>query len=65
MVNRQLLVRRLRRAYIQKTCPIRQLHHIVDVRRNANVFVQEFGSFIGGHAGLWAAGKGKRWEQNG
>ncbi len=40
------IIRRLRRAHVQKPRSIRQLHHVVHVRRNANILVKKFARLI-------------------
>ena len=47
-----LRVRSLRRANVNITSSIRNLHHVIDMCRNANVFVEEIRCVVRGNAGL-------------
>lgn len=58
----------IRRAYVQEPGPIGKFHHIIDMRGDADVFVEVLRSLIDGDAGLWRAGmnRGRRsGQQNG
>ena len=47
-----LLVRSLRRANVHIASAVRNLHHIINMRGNANVFVEEIRGVVRGDAGL-------------
>lgn len=41
----------LGRADVEETSAVGKLHHVIDMRRNTNVFVEHFGGLVGGDAG--------------
>ena len=55
-----LLVRGLGRAHVKERRAIGKLHHIIDMRGDANVFVEEFRGFVCGDAGLGRSGEGRQ-----
>ncbi len=60
-----LLVRGLRRADVEEPRAIWKLHHIIDMRGNANVFVEHLRRLVGGDARLGFGGKRERRRANG
>lgn len=51
------LVGGIGRTNIQEAGSIGKFHHFIYMRRNANVFVEQAGGFVGGQAGPGARGK--------
>ena len=54
----------LRRANVEESSAVGKLHDVIDMRRNANVFVEHFGGLIGGEAGL-GCGVGEKRRKRG
>ena len=46
------LIGSLRRAYVEVSSPVRQLHHVINMRRNTNVFIDQLGSLVSRDAWL-------------
>jgi hypothetical protein len=55
----------LGRADVEEAGAVWKLHYIIDIRGNANVFVEHFGGLVGGDAGLGLGGGGRQGRECG